>query len=475
MKNFRIFTIVISVVLFLFIVWIIYKYSSGEDVEKAEIRDFKEIVDEGVLRVVFNIDPVDYFVYEGSPLGFQLEMIEAFSKRYGLELEIIVESDLDSGIELLRRNKADILAQGIIQNSELDLKIDMTKPIRETKLVLIQRSKDSVGKNIETIKSINDIQSAVLYVSSGTRNLNSFKVFIQDFAKNISVREIDSLSQEQLINMVASCKIDYAVCAFEYSILARNYYQNIDNSVDMSLPLNIVWGVRENSPVLLDSLNVWIEKFKESDDYRRLSLKYINKFRHNFNIESEFHSHNKARLSEYDELFYKHATVTGWDWRLIASLAYEESRFNPNAQSWAGATGLMQLLPVIYRKYKDEKYSGVESEIFAACNYLSYIKNLLQNELNDTVTILKSSLASYNIGPGHIMDAICLCKKYNKDCNDWDNLSYYIINLSNRKYYTDTCVKNGYFPGIFSVEFANSVYNRYKHYLNIIPAKPQKQ
>ncbi len=127
MKNFRIFTIVISIILFIFIVWIIYRYSSGEDIERVEFRDFKEIVDDGVLKVVFNIDPVDYFVYEGSPLGFQLEMIESFSKKYGLELEIIVESDLDSGIEILKSNKVDILAQGIIQSSELDLKIDMTK------------------------------------------------------------------------------------------------------------------------------------------------------------------------------------------------------------------------------------------------------------------------------------------------------------------------------------------------------------
>lgn len=471
MKNFKILTIVLSVIVGILIILLVVKYAFNTDKQKELVRDYKQITEEGILRVAVNADPVDYFIYNGQALGFQLEMLENFAKDYNLELEISVEGDLNKGIELLNNRSIDILAQGLIESADLDLKMDLSSPVRETKLVLVQRNTDSLGKSKEILKKIFDLESRVLYVSSQTRNLSYLDTFLKDFARYIIIQKVDSISQEELISMVATGKIDYAICGFEYALAAYNFYKNIDFSVEMSLQLNIVWGVREESSVLLDTLNNWINHYKTKDEYKRLKLKYINKFIYSFDISSEYHSHNKNRISDYDEFFKKHAHITGWDWRLLISLAYEESRFIPESKSWAGAVGIMQILPETLKKYEDKNLFGVESEINAACKYIKELNDQLRTEIKDSITLIKAVLAAYNIGPGHIFDAICLSKKYHKDHNNWECLSYYIINLSNYKYYTDTCVKYGYFPGIFAVDFANSIYRRYKHYVNIFKDK----
>jgi membrane-bound lytic murein transglycosylase F len=468
MKRFKIFTIfVITIIVLLFGFFITY-YVLSHKQEIDSKRDFPEIEKEGTLRVVINTNPIDYFIYQGQPMGLQLEILETFAKTHNLNLEIIVENNPDKGMELLLSRECDILAQSLVNLIEKDVNYDFTMPVRQSKQVLVQRNLVEEDQN-KLIRDLSDLELKTVYCSKNSRNIKSLNNLYSLSSKNYYVVEIDSMPDEQLIQKVSEGLIDFVICDYNIAKIAQSYYPNIDIETDMSLPQDISWCVRHESKILLDSLNLWLEYFMQTEDYNKITRKYINNNRLYVDINSEFYSGNEGRICNYDSLIKKYSVLIGWDWRLLASLIYEESRFNPDLVSWAGAIGIMQLMPVIYYKYRDSKLQGQESEIYAGVNYIRDLYTLLSNTQSNSDDMVKFVLAAYNIGPGHIEDAMRLASKYNKNPGSWEDVSYYLINLSNPTYYNDTCVKHGYFPGIYSVNFANAIVNRYKHYVNIIP------
>lgn len=476
-KNFKRFTkLIIVSVLGLFVITIVSHFLSTNNNSKNK-RDYPEIVKEGVLKIAINTNHIDYFIYQGQPMGLQLEMLDKFADDHGLSLEIIVENNSDKGIKMLVDGECDILAQSIINTNERDLVAEFTIPIRQTKQVLVQRNdgnstdlKQNPSKNVgSSSNSLPDLKLKTLYVLKGSANIDALKNMASEVIQNFYIAEIDSLTTEQMIKYVSEGVFNYVVCDYDIAKISQSYYPNIDIETQMSLPQNISWCVRPESEILLDTLNQWLGVFLKSDQYSKLLRKYINNNRILVDINSEFYSGNQGRICEFDNLFKKYSPIIGWDWRLLASLVYEESRFNTEAVSWAGASGIMQLLPVVYSKYEDPKLLGTEGEIYAGVKYLEFLYANLPPEVADSSDMLNFVLAAYNIGPGHVEDAQRLAKKYNKNPALWQDISYYLINLSNPKYYNDASVKHGYFPGIYSVDFVNSISKRYKHYVNIIP------
>lgn len=207
----------------------------------------------------------------------------------------------------------------------------------------------------------------------------------------------------------------------------------------------------------------------KTSNYNRLSIKYINNSKNLVDFQSDFYSTNSGVISKYDEKIRKYSQLIDWDWRLVSSLIYEESRFNPNVVSWAGAKGLMQLMPATFRKFNDSGKTGIDAQIYAGIKYLEFLDLQFKDEIPEFDNRVYFILASYNIGPGHVEDAMRLAEAESEDFSSWEVVSHYLSNLSNPKYYKQEVVKHGYFPGIYSVEFAKSIMNRYKQYLNVIP------
>ena len=154
----------------------------------------------------------------------------------------------------------------------------------------------------------------------------------------------------------------------------------------------------------------------------------------------------------------------GWDWRLVKALIYQESKFNVNGKSWAGAIGLMQLMPATAKGLGVKDVHDPEQNIKAG---ITYLKRMYENwnEIPDSIQRIKFSMASFNAGYGHVQDAQNLTKKYNGKELVWDNgVDYYILNLSKSKYYNDPVVKHGYVRGSEPYNYIIEIFNRYQHY-----------
>ncbi len=456
-------------------VFIIIRYLDNKKDVKMELRDYKEIVDSDTIIAVIGTNPIDYFIYHGRPMGFNLEILQDFAKSHNLTLKVIVENNLSKGIEMLMERKCDILAQDIIINTDNELIHEFTIPVRETKQVLIQRLPNNFNtltyRQIEDslIRNPNELNNKTIYIYKDNINKITIENLINKSVENIYVEEIDSIPAEQIIQYVSQEIFDYAICDINIAKIAKSYYPNIDIKTELSLPQNIAWGIRPESVILLDTINNWLKRFKKTYDYKKYNTRYINNNRTNLDINSEFYSGNEGKISEYDNIIKKYAYLSKLDWRLIASLIYEESRFNENIVSWAGAYGLMQLMPFIYTKFVPDTLQGVEGNIAAGAKYLSFLQTKVPANIQDSATAIKLVLAGYNVGFGHVEDAIRLAKKHNENTASWKVISYYLTNLSNPRYYNDTCVKHGYISGIYAVNFANNISQRFEHYKNVIP------
>ena len=165
----------------------------------------------------------------------------------------------------------------------------------------------------------------------------------------------------------------------------------------------------------------------------------------------------------------KTAKNIGWDWRLLASLIYQESKFRIDLESEKGAFGLMQLMPVVMERYEIDYDSTPEEQLIAGGKLIKHLNDCLENKVVDSAERVKFVLAAYNAGLGHVYDAQRLAEKYGKEPDVWDdNVDYFILNKSKSKYYNDTCCRNGYLRGTETYRFVEEVIERYNQYRILI-------
>ena len=158
----------------------------------------------------------------------------------------------------------------------------------------------------------------------------------------------------------------------------------------------------------------------------------------------------------------------GWDWRLLASIVYQESNFQPGAESWAGAVGLMQLMPSTAEEFGATDRTNPHQSLKAGTRYLRYLDRLWGKNIQDPKERLKFVLASYNAGLSHIIDARNLTKKYGKDPMKWDDVESFLKQKSNPKFYRDPVAVAGYCKCEEPVNYVRDILSRYEEYKILI-------
>ena len=173
-------------------------------------------------------------------------------------------------------------------------------------------------------------------------------------------------------------------------------------------------------------------------------------------------------LSSYDNLFKTYAHTANADWRLLAAICYQESCFDPKARSWAGACGLMQVMPETAASVglPVEQIFDPESNVEAAAKVINQL-NIWFRDVTNASERLNFMLASYNGGQGHVRDAMALTEKNGGNPYIWEEVSEYILLLSQPQYYRDAVVKCGYMRGTETYGYVSKVRERYKEYMGI--------
>ena len=432
---------------------------------------FEHIQERGVLVAVTNCSDINYNMYNSHPSGFAYELLKDFCDTYDLKLEMVVNDNMDSCYSLLNSSKVDVIATGEVLTRELRKKYFLTNPIFSQKSVLVQRlpkgwSSMSTDNEVENqmLRSPIDLAGKTVHVVKGSHAAKLLEYLSEGIGDTIIAVECDTLNSLELMHAVHEGLINYTVVEEYIAKMGSYNLSSLDTKLAVSVEHPIGWVIQrhEADSSLLTAINDWIAN-AEQKHLRKVMLRYIKNGKY---ISSRREESNK-RLSSFDSSIKKTAKKIGWDWRLLAALIYQESRFKVDLESEKGAYGLMQLMPSVMKKYGIGYDSTTEEQLEAGGKLITHLDKSLRNRVVDSLERVKFVLAAYNAGLGHVYDAQRLAQKYGKAPDLWDdNVDYYILNKS--KYLNDTCCKSGYLRGTQTYRFVEEIMERYSHYQTLL-------
>jgi membrane-bound lytic murein transglycosylase F len=434
--------------------------------------DVKEILDRGYLNALIDNNSVSYFIYRGEPLGYEYELLKMLSERLNVDLKITIISSIEDAIDRLNRGEGDIIAFPLTITSERRQWMAFTDPHFTTSQVLVQKKPDGWQQDPDLIedsliRNPADLIGKEVHVKKQSAFAERLRNLSSEVGGEIFVKE-DSLDAEteSLIWKVEAGEIKYTVTDQTFGMVNATYYPDLDVKTELSVPQQIAWATRLNAPGLRDSINNWMTDLKQRGTYRMIYNKYFNDLRTSRKrMESDFNSYSGGQLSKFDDVLKESAATIDWDWRLIASIVYQESSFNPHVESWAGAMGLMQLMPATIEQFKVKDVYDPAQNIRAGVRVLKHLDGLWAKTIEDRNERVKFVLASYNAGLTHVVDARNLARKYGKDPLKWDdNVEYYLTLLTDPQYYRDPVTAAGYCRCREPIRYVNEILERFEDY-----------
>ncbi len=424
--------------------------------------DLPQMKDSGTLVALTLNSSISYFDYRGEPMGFQYELAKQFADAMALKLEMKTARNTHDLVDMLLRGEGDLIAYPLPVTKEFKDSVTFCGEDIITHQVLVQRN---ASKKFKPLKDVTELIGKEVYAKPG-KHLTRIVNLDKELGGGILIHKVenDSITNEDLIMQVSNGTIDYAVCDYDLARLNKTYYPNLNIDLAISFDQRASWAVRKTAPLLSEAADQWHKENAVSPAHTASIKRYfeISKRTPHGSILSV----KDGKISHFDALFKKYAAEIGWDWRLLASLAYTESNFDTTAVSWAGAKGLMQLMPRTAHAMGVPvgKEHNAEESIKAASKYLALTARSF-SKITDPNEKVKFILGSYNAGIGHIFDAMALAEKYGKNKYVWDNnVAEYILLKSNEEYYNDPVCKNGYFRGRETFNFVKEILARTEVY-----------
>jgi membrane-bound lytic murein transglycosylase F len=435
--------------------------------------DLAEIKKRGYINALVDNNSISYFIYKGQSMGYEYELLNMLAKDLGVDLKITIITGVERAIDQLNRGEGDLLAFPLTVTKDRTDYIAFSKPHFHSYQVLVQRKPDNWRKmgidEIEEklIRNPVDLIGKNIHVLPGTSFERRLQNLSEEIGGDINIIKDTSIAEtESLIRKVAMGEIEYTITDHTLAYVNASYYPNLDVSTPISVAQQVAWATRKNSPELLEAVNAWLAKIKKESTFMVVYNRYYKSPRGSLlRLKSDYSSLGGNMLSPFDSLIRQGAEKLGWDWRLLASLVYQESNFLPKGESWAGARGLMQLMPSTAKRFGAADPDDPKQSLLAGVGYLKYLDDYWADKVPDANERVKFILASYNAGLSHIIDARKLAEKHGKDPTKWDeNVEFFLSKKSDPKFYRDPVVMAGFCKCEEPVNYVHDVLDRYEEY-----------
>lgn len=439
-------------------------------------KDYNTIKKEGVLKAMVVYSSTSYFLYKGQTMGYEYELLQLLANDLNLDLKLVISNNLDEEFEALNRGDVDLVAHGMTITNKRKWEVDFTEYLYLTKQVLVQKKPDNFRQL--SWKKLNDALihdplSLIDDTVSVRKNSAYYERLVNlcnEIGGNIVIDTLNSaLSTGEIMDMVADGEVKYTIADENLAKINASSQPILDTSVPISLSQRIAWVTRKKSRKFREILDNWIIKNRNTIKFRVLYNKYFkNKRSFKRREKSDYYSLTNNQISAYDDIIKKYAKIIEWDWRLLASQIYQESKFDVKANSWAGAEGLMQIMPLTAKSLGVKNILNPEESISAGTKYL--LQNYKAfNKILDETNRIKFTLAAYNCGLGHVMDAQRLAKSKGLNPNIWSgNVENMLLALRLPGNYKKSVIKYGYVRGTEPVNYVNQIFDRFSHYQEFI-------
>ena len=425
------------------------------------VDDLLQILHTGEINVLTLSGSISYFIYKGEPKGYEYELLRDIAESLKLKINIHLAENETKLTEMLLRGEGDLIAYNIPVTNEGKEKVLYCGRKVIDEQVLIQQ----VNKKNPILNDVTGLIGKEVWVIHDSKYYRRLKNLNDELGGGIHIRTIekDTVTIEDLIEMVSKGEIPYTLSDADMAKLNKTYFNNINISLLVGHPQRSSWAVRKTNPVLAETINKWFEENQNKPQYKQILKRYFEMRK--TPVSEPVPVIAQGQISLFDDFFKAYAKQINWDWRLLASISYQESRFLTDRVSWAGAAGLMGLVPSTAEAFglPIEQICDPEQNIKAATGF---IKRLIRTfaAIEDENDRIKFVIAAYNSGPGHIFDAQALTVKFGKNPGEWKDVEEYLKLKNLPEYYNDSVCKFGYLRSTETINYVQDVIARWEYY-----------
>lgn len=299
-----------------------------------------------------------------------------------------------------------------------------------------------------------------MYGAHGLKTGFSYEL-VQQFAEDnrCNIRIVTSRKDDNYADSLKNGKIDILISSWSDSTMDISQSRRFDD--------HSAWSINTTDIQKVRTLDVWISYIKESDRYPYLKDKYYRSYNPHKRAEKGM---KVSRVSPYDDIIKKHAEELGWDWRMLAAVVYQESKYSINSVSYRGAEGLMQVMPRTGRLYGIHDLTDPENNLKAGTSHLKRLQRIYSDQNMSQMEMIKFTLAAYNAGEGRIADCRRFAASRNEDNTSWDTIVSLIPLMREDSILEDESVKLGKFKGYETIAYVESIMSLYNSICEIHPS-----
>ncbi len=441
-------------------------------------RDFQQIKESGILRMITHYSTNTYFLNQGIEAGFEYDLVKEFANEHDLAVEVVIVGANENPFELLNSGAGDVIAANYTVTPERSKIAEFTRLYNLVDQMIVYSS--DITNPPATLEELARRKIPVHVQENSSYHTQLKTLQAAGIQLNI-IPFTDALDTETALMQVSNGTFMATVSDDNIFHATNRYLGGLHAGPVIAESDSIAWAVRKNAPELTNHMNRFLFKHFRIEEGRETPKRsaFLNILRKKYFVStqqiaghqiSDWNHQSLGMISPYDELVKSVADSVGIDWLMLTSIIAQESGFDPGSKSWAGAVGLMQVMPQFVETPYEQLYDPMNNILQGA----RIIKQHMDHyDYMDESNQLAFALATYNVGMGHMADARRIAIDQNKNPNDWEHVSDSLVKLMQRRFYKDA--RYGYARGIEPVRYVEEISNRYRTYQSVIALAEEQQ
>ncbi len=402
--------------------------------------------------------------YEGpyGPTGFEYDLAKAFADHLGVKVRPLVIEEEAEMVAALHRGEADLIAAGLPFGKQSARLVPLGPGYHKIRQLLIGR------RGGPEIRKIEELGDHTIWMTGSSTRLDLLRD-LKGAHSGLNWQIMSDFSSEELLQMVWNRAVPLALVESTTVSMNQRYYPELTIRLQLGEPQDLAWAVHPQNRHLMAAVRAWFALPATQDRIKGLNEHYYSHLQDFDYVDLvRFRERIANRLPQYRQHFEEAAALYALDWQLVAAQAYQESHWDPNAVSFTGVRGIMQLTQDTAKTIGVQNRLAVKETIFGGTRYLARLHRMLDDQIAEPDRTFMA-LAAYNIGFGHLRDARRLAMRLNKPADTWYGIRGVLPLLRQKKFYTT--LERGYARGDEAVQYVDRI-RTYHRILNNTLAPP---
>lgn len=427
-------------------------YSPVHKIERVSLLDTIKKTKE--LKVVMLNAPSTYYIGANGPQGFEYDLLKNYANHLGADLNVTTINTISEAIEYAKKEEFHIVSAALTKTPSRIAEFNFGPSYFEVQQqVVCARSllgTKTFPRDIESLSGLN------IKVGEGTSYSDTVRSLIKD-GFDMNVTFTTAYSTEELLEQVSKNIIDCTIADSNIYALNLRYYPEMDMAFTISEREQLAWVLPRNDQKLERDMYAWLNEYSQMGKMAELKDHYYSNVHYfNYYDYKMFYNRIKSRLPQYKKFFVDAGKKYNIPWKLLAAIAYQESHWNPKAKSFTGVRGMMMLTRSTAKLLGIKNRIDAKQSIIGGTRHIKQMIKFVPKEV-ESENRLKFALAAYNVGMGHIHDAMKLAKRLGYNQYIWSDLKQVLPLLAKKKYYKS--LKYGYARGEEPVKYVESIYD----------------